>query len=174
MNKDVIRYGLLAGSGIVIYFLVFYYLNPKMMLGLGVYYSSSIIAIIAMIMAGWRVRKNNDGLLKYRDALRTVFGVWVVSNAIFWLFYWYLFNLHPELIEIQRELALNGLESMKNTTSQLSGSKYEMAKRQINEENMSVGLKEAAQGWVFSIIFGFLLSLLMALFVRREYKTLSK
>lgn len=170
MSKNIIRYGLMAGSALVIYFMVFYYVEPKLMLGLGVYYSSSIFTIVAMILAGIQVRKSNEGQLKYRDALRVVFGVWVIASAFYWFFYWYMFNLHPDLIDIQREMALEGLERMKETTSQLSGSKYEMAKRQILEEDMSVGLKEAAQGWVFSIIFGFLLSLLVALFVRREYK----
>jgi ABC-type nitrate/sulfonate/bicarbonate transport system permease component len=88
----------------------------------------------------------------FRRSLQSAFLVFVIANAIFYLFYYLLFSVFdPGLVDLQRELlAENPLWQDNNT-----------------EADLSVTIGRVIFSFAYSLIGGFILALLVSAVARK-------
>lgn len=104
IKKLILKYGIPAGVGVIAYFLLFYAISREAMLHYGVWWSSLLINLAAMVLA---VKATST--FDFKEKLRAAFAVFAVSNALFYAFYYILFGvIDTGLVELQyRTLAGN-------------------------------------------------------------------
>ena len=113
------------------------------MLGMGVSWTSLIIVLVALFLAITGHRTENGGSLTFKEGLRTGFMVVVISNLMFYVFFYLLLKIDPELVTIlkQRIDALNQnngmnihweIEDLKSESGKPKGTKV-MLKHLIQE-----------------------------------------
>lgn len=101
-NRIGLKYGLIAGVGVIAYFLLFYSIDKGLMLHFGIWWSSMIIYLLAMIFAA-----RKTGSFEFRAKVQATFTTFLVANAAFYVFYYLLFGIiDPQLTELQREILL--------------------------------------------------------------------
>lgn len=89
-NSKAVRYGLIAGIGTVAYFLLFYFINPRLMFNPWVYWASLGIYLALMWKALLDEKQAANGPLAFKDSLRTAFYIFVIANFCYYLFYYLL------------------------------------------------------------------------------------
>lgn len=154
-QKLAIKYGILAGVGTVAYLLLFYFIDPRIMLRAGVIWSTLIIFLIFMYRATVRAREEAE-YFPLQAALRPAFTVYVLATLIYNAFYYILFTwIDPDLIQVQYELMLES-PLLQDQVKDLS------------PEDFRVTLGNVALAAGRSIMGGFILSLIMAALLRRD------
>lgn len=134
-------YGAGAGLAAILYYLIFYAISPSAMLHWGVNLSSLIFYIVAMYIAVWKA-----GHTDFRLSLREAFTVFIVANGLFAIFYYFLFkHFDPKLVDLQYE--------MMNQSGWTQG--------KIKREDVAVTANGAFFNYAFSLIGGFILSLIV-------------
>ncbi len=111
-NNIGIKYGIFAGVGLVLYFLLFYYIDKNVMMGMSVNYSSILIILAAAFFAVYLHRQSNGGTIEFKEALKTGFIVVVISNLIYWVFFYVLVKTDPELVTIFKQQGIDFYKSM--------------------------------------------------------------
>lgn len=160
MFEKSLRYGLIAGIGTVAYLLLFYFISPRLMLSSWVMWGSMIIFIAAMVVACLQERAQMDRRYTFRSALRSAFLVYVIASAIYYLFYFLLFNvIDPDLVELQRALILENLEHYGNV---LGEDNVEEMIRRYQEEDLQVTFGNTVLDFAWGLIGGFIISLVVA------------
>ncbi len=149
MKQTAVKYGIITGIATVLYLFFFYTLDRSNATNTWVSFSTLIITVIGMVAANVAERKK-VGSLERSEALKIAFSVAVVSGLFFYTFLYLLFNfIDPELAQIVVE---------KNPAQDLeaSGQPFEM----------TVG--KVFFGYAFSLVYGFLLALMVANFVKKR------
>ncbi len=148
-----IRYGVLAGVSVILYMLVFYFYDVKVMLGPSVFWSTTLLFIVGMFFAAREERKVRE-FMTFREILPVAFVTYLIANLFFYDFLYILFNfVDPTLPELQRQVSMEAIQD--------SGfSEYvEEAMEEIEKMPAEFTLGQAIFDYVRSAIFGFLLSL---------------
>ena len=166
MNNNSVRWGILAGIGIVILDLLLYLVDPKTLLGFPSYLEW-IIYLIAMYKAGMDARHENGGYLSWGEALKPTFLTFVVASLIYTLFMWLLFNvIDTGMADVQREVAMEGIEKF---GSMMGEEAVEEMVDAIDEGDFGMSLKNTILQYAFRLITpGFLFAAIMSLVVRRN------
>ncbi len=157
-----IKYGIIAGVGTILYMLLFYFIDQRMMLGPWVYRSTLLIYVIMMFMAVFAARKSGDGLIDIKEAIRIAFQTFIVANVLFYVFYYLLFNMFdPELVTLQKEMMMEFQEEYKD---------LEMAEqlKDMTEADLAFTLGKAIFSFAKDAITGFIFSLLIAGIARNK------
>lgn len=102
--KPFVTYGLTAGIATIALFLLFYLIAPSLMLHPAAWWGSLLIYLVAMWVAGRKVRLQSAQPLSFRRAMQHVFPVFVIANALFYAFWYVLLRTDESLIELQFEL----------------------------------------------------------------------
>lgn len=146
-HRQGIINGITAGILTVGYFLLFYFIDRAFLLNPWVWWGSLIIYLVFM----FRVVQQLD-TTAFRQSLQAAFLVFVIANAIFYLFYYLLFSVFdPGLVDLQRELlAENPLWQDGNT-----------------EPDLSVTIGRVIFSFAYSLIGGFILALLVSAVARK-------
>lgn len=165
MQNNRLKYGLIAGTGTVLYLLAFYGVSPRLMLSSWVMWGSLVIYLACMTLACRRERSATTGGYPFQSALKTAFTVFVIANVIYYVFYYVLFNvIDPGLADLQRELVL---ENMDRYAGMLGEENAEELMRRYEEEDFRVTLSNTALGFAQSLIGGFILALIVAGVMKR-------
>ncbi len=94
----------MAGVGVVAYFLLFYFVDRPLFFSPWVWWSSLLLYLWAMI----RVAQPEEDQPDLRRGLSRAFTVYVIANAIYFLFYYLLLvEVDPAMLDLQRELVIN-------------------------------------------------------------------
>lgn len=166
MNANILKHGLYAGAGTIAYLLLFYFIDPKMMLSPWVSWSSLIIYIVAMVKAAMVERDASGGAFPFREALRPAFGTYVVASLVYVAFNYVLYNyVDTNLVEIQREMMI---EQSKVLAEKLGREDMLEQMENISADDLRVGFRNSAVGFMWSLMGGFFLSAVIALFIKRE------
>lgn len=166
MNANILKYGLLAGAGTIAYLLLFYFIDPRLMLSPWVSWSSLIIYIVAMVKAAMVERDASGGAFPFREALRPAFGAYVVASLVYVAFNYVLYNyVDTHLVEIQREVMV---EQSKALAEKLGREDMLEQMENISVDDLRVGFRNSTVGFLWSLIGGFFLSAIIALFIKRE------
>lgn len=137
-NRIGLRYGILAGVGVIAYFLLFYAISKPLMLHFGVWWSSLIIYMVAMLLAIRKIQSTD-----LRQNIQAGFTTFLAANLLFYLFYYLLFTkLDPQLVDLQKSLLLEN-----------SQTGQELAK-----QDLSVTAKGTLFAYLRSLIGGFIMA----------------
>jgi len=157
-----IRYGILAGISVILYMLVFYWYDVKVMLGPSVFWSTTLLFIVGMFFAAREERKVRE-FMTFREVLPVAFVTYLVANLFFYDFLYILFNfVDSSLPELQRQVSLEAIQESGFTEY------VEEAIEEIEKMPAEFTLGQAFFDYVRSAIFGFLLSLIIAGLVRNK------
>ena len=126
--------------------------------------------IIILIVAGLRLRKSNDNLLPFKDALKFVFVAYIIIALTEAVGNYVLYNfldheLTAKVFEISKEKALKMMQKFGASDQQIDDSMKKM-----DSEARQTTFKTVFLGLGFAIIFNFVKSLLIALVIRKEEK----
>jgi hypothetical protein len=146
-HRQGIINGILAGVLTVGYFLLFYFIDRALLLNPWVWWGSLTLFLLFM----FRVVRQIDSTT-FRLNLQSAFLVFVIANAIFYLFYYLLFSVFDTgLVDLQREmLSENPLWQGGNT-----------------EIDLSVTIGRVIFSFAYSLIGGFILALLVSAVSRK-------
>jgi len=159
MNGSL-KYGLLAGGVTILYLLVFYFIDPRIMLSSWVLWSSMVIYVTFMVLACRRRQVERDGKIDFKEALQSAFLVFVVANVAYYLFYYLMFSVFdPGLAAIQREIMLENLE---NLGSVLDEQQREEMLRNLQEQDLDVRPFDLLLSFGQGLIGGFIIALVIA------------
>ncbi len=166
LSNKAVRYGLIAGIGVIAYFLLFYFISPRLMFNPWVYWASLGIYLALMWKALQDEREEAEGPLLFRDGLRTAFLIFVIANFCYYLFYYILFGLaDPGLIELQKTVML---ESLGQASNLLPAEQQEEMRRSLESGGLDITPGRVFFTFVRSLIGGFILSAGMAVVVGRQ------
>ena len=133
----------------MLYLFVFHQIDAKFVLNPFVVFGQIFISILAMIRAVRAIRLANGDKISKQDALKYAFLVFVVSQLLFWLFVYVLFNfMDPGIIEIQRKMMVD-------------------AGIKAGKQDLTMTLGMIFKRWAFMLIPGFLLSLMVSNFMKK-------
>lgn len=105
-RAEGLRWGILAGGLIVTAFAAAYFMNREWVLSRGLWLGTGLIYLLAM----WRAQSTVDSE-DLKDLIRPGFLVFVVANALFYLYYHLLFaSFDPDLVKLQAQLLEAGGE----------------------------------------------------------------
>jgi len=147
-NQLGIINGLAAGILTVGCFLLLYFIDRPWILQAGLWWGSLIIYLTFMFRAARRVRGES-----FRSIVQVAFLVFITANAIFYVFYYLLFSVFdPGLVDLQREILAD----------------HPMWQGDNSDPDLSVTLSRTLFSFVYSLIGGFILALLVSAVVRRK------
>lgn len=166
MNNNIaLKYGLIAGVGVVAYFLLFYMNNVKLFFNPVVAWSSLIIYIAGMVKACVDQRKMQADF-PFKDALRTAFLTFTITSVTYYAFNYLLYNVFdPELVEVQKEILVAQMGKMAGRF-QFSDLKDQIEEFSKKDFRITIGNSLMALGQ--SLIGGFVLSLIVAAMTRNK------
>jgi len=169
LENPAIKNGIIAGISSVVLILLMYLINAKMVFNL-----ASIVATVLFIVFMIRSVKAEKEVMDtfaFSDALKPGFLTFVVANLIYMIFYYVLLNfIAPELITMQKEIALEMLEKMSGF---LGEEATEAAIDEFQARDFEFGLTTAIWSFAWGLIFpGFIIASIIAL-VFKESKAIN-
>ena len=168
MNRQkTLVYGLIAGSATIGYFLLFYFIQPRLFFSLSVQWASLLIFIGFMVLAVRNGRRlAGEGQYPWQLGLRAAFTVYVLAAMMYHLFYFLLYNYGaPELASIQEEVLMENLTRYKDVVGERNA---ENLQRDIRQTGIALTPGTALMALARSIIGGFVLSLIIGYLMRKE------
>ena len=126
--------------------------------------------IVILIITGINMRKANNNVLTFKDALKFAFVAYVVVAVMealgtYVLYNWIDHDLTAKSFEIGKEKAIKMMEKFGASEQQIEETKIKMDK-----EGMDTGFKKTFLGLGMVLIWDFCKALLISLIIRREEK----
>lgn len=119
-RQEGLRWGIIAGGIVVALFAGIYFLNRPLVLSRGLWLGSGLIYALAM----WQAQKTVEGS-ELKEFIQPGFLVFVVANALFYLYYYFLFAVFdPELVDLQAELLRESGQDPKSAPELTIGSTF--------------------------------------------------
>lgn len=151
-NRDLI-YGISGGVASVVFSIAMYMVDPKMFVGSMVYWVSTGILILFVILTMLHSKSGERELADFKGLLRSGFVVYIVGNLLCYIFLFVMFNyVDPDLQEIQRAQTVEFITKFKGGD--------ETSEEIINALNYDYSM--TIGGTIFSyfqgLIFGFLVA----------------
>lgn len=162
-GKYALNFGVVLGAISVVFALMLYSLDMHYQGGFAVMGVSIVLTIVFVVIGMMQFKKANDGFMSFGQALKIGVGISLVGGIIGVLFNQVLINfIDPETmtkaIEYQREqLIAAGELSMEQIDASM-----EMGK------SFSTPVMQIAFGLLGSLFFGFILSLVPALILKKS------
>ena len=161
-NKNV-QYGLMAGAGVIAWFLLFYWIDKPLMLSPYVYYASFVLYLWAMYKAMVVICRQEEEP-DFKAVLRSGFVVYLVANLLYYLFYYFIHQQDAHLAELQKEAMREWLPRI------TPRDKLQKALEALESSDFSVKPADALFSYARSAIGGFVLAAGLAWVVLRTVK----
>ena len=163
-NNIALKYGLIAGVGVVAYFLLFYCSDIKLFFNPIIVWGSLVVYIAGMVKACVDQRKM-QAEFPFKDALRTAFFSFAVASVVYYVFNYLLYNVFDaELAEVQKEILV---EQMGKMATRLQFSDVEDQIKEFSKSDFRVTIGNSFLALGQSLIGGFILSLAVSAVMRR-------
>ena len=164
LKSNIITYGIILGSISVVFQLMLYLLDMH-------YKNDSTAGIVALLITSGVLvysfivfKKNNEGYMTLSEALKIGLGVSLISAIIGIIYTQLLVNvLDPDTMQKSLELSI---DNMRAQNPEIPQEALETA-RSI-QEKMSSPLIFSAVQIIFSLFFGFIISLIGGLIVKKS------
>ena len=164
LKSNIITYGIILGSISVVFQLMLFFLDMH-------YKNDSTAGIVALLITSGVIvysfivfKKNNEGFMTLSEALKIGLGVSLVSAIIGIIYTQLLVNvLDPDTMQKSLELSI---DNMRAQNPEIPQEALETA-RSI-QEKMSSPLIFTAVQIIFSLFFGFIISLIGGLIVKKS------
>lgn len=122
--------------------------------------------MVILIIYGFQLRKRNGGLLPFRDALKYSFMSYVIVAILVAIGTYILFNLvDKDLTQKSFDISL---EKIKTTFAGMGMKEEELEKAMGKKEAQKTDFPTIFLGTGFSLIWDFVVSLIVAVIIRRE------
>jgi hypothetical protein len=165
-NDLITKYGTLTGLALVAVFLGAYFMDPLLMLGQGLYWSSMVLTLGGMSWACVEDRKlKGSEDYPFKDALRVAFGVFALSSLIYHVFDLTMFVVvNPDLAEMQLTATLESIEKL----TPYFGEEWAEQTTKMLEDNPPVpSMSSSFFDYTFGLIGGFFWAAIISLIVKR-------
>jgi hypothetical protein len=165
-SNVLLQYGLFSAvAGILAYLLL--YIGGTSIMTSPVAFVTNLIPIAFAVLACLAVRKKNGGFLEFSEALKTSFGIFVISGFAVTVFSYVLLNyIDPDFKIAMQQAAMELTEGMLKkfgaSQDQIDKAMDEASKK----DNFSIS--SVMLGFAFSCILWFLFSLIISLIVRKK------
>lgn len=164
LKSNIITYGIILGSISVVFQLMLFFLDMH-------YKNDSTAGIVALLITSGVLvysfivfKKNNEGYMTLSEALKIGLGVSLISAIIGIIYTQLLVNvLDPDTMQKSLELSI---DNMRAQNPEIPQEALETA-RSI-QEKMSSPLIFSAVQIIFSLFFGFIISLIGGLIVKKS------
>lgn len=164
LKSNIITYGIILGSISVVFQLMLFFLDMH-------YKNDSTAGIVALLITSGVLvysfivfKKNNEGFMTLSEALKIGLGVSLISAIIGIIYTQLLVNvLDPDTMQKSLELSI---DNMRAQNPEIPQEALETA-RSI-QEKMSSPLIFSAVQIIFSLFFGFIISLIGGLIVKKS------
>jgi hypothetical protein len=158
MKQNIVINGTMAGIAVIGFYLLFYFFKTDGLFNIGVYISSLLIYAFFMYRAA-----RNSTEQDFKVFLRTAFAVFLMANALYYVFDFILFKkIDLSLAERQKEIAVELFK--KNTAiEQLPETIKNIEESDIHTPYFLLKL------WARGAIGGFGLAVLIAYLVKRQF-----
>ncbi len=164
-----LRYGIAAGIATVCFFLSFYFIQKELIFNTSVYYSSLIITLVCMWLAGIRLQLQKN--LDFSSLLPQLFLVFILSEICYFTWYYVMVNhIDPSLLDFQKKQMLQSFQDLKSHTNDIkeiqswNDSIQSLEKNGLTSISISSVLLQMGRG----IIGGFVLSYLLTFVLNRK------
>lgn len=163
MNTSKTIYaGIGAGLATILLFYGLYRYDSEVMLSMTTYWSSMVFYVIGIAAAMLRIKSIQAGVLPFRQALQVGFFTFLIANAIFFLFYFWLFTKDQSLIAIQYEQ----MNDFAKTLPKDSWGREQMAQTKL--EDLKITFGDTVFRYARGAIGGFFISAALAALIKQE------
>lgn len=110
MRNTGVRYGLLGGVAVVFYFAILYFIKKELFLNPWLYWASMAIYVLFLWLAAKEDCARRGTNRDFREILRTPFIVFLLTNLLFWLFWYTLHLADTDLLRMEAAMQLDFLK----------------------------------------------------------------
>ena len=166
MKNIAIKYGVIGGITGIILMLILWFVNAKFFLSYH-YYLGAVVIIYFMYKSAAEVKKANGGYITFGEVFKPLFITFVFGTLIFALFQFLMFNfIDTGLIDLQKEMAQEAIEKL---SQYLDNEEFtEKMQEAIDEQNFDMSFFKVMSSWVFSLIWGAVISLIMSAVMKKN------
>ena len=93
MQNQGVKYGILGGTGIILYMLLFFIIDERIMLSPWVFWGGMIVYITAMFAAIFASKKARGGEITAKEGMKEAFTCFLIANLCFYTFYKLLYSV---------------------------------------------------------------------------------
>jgi hypothetical protein len=158
-RKISLKYGLIAGGSVVLYFLLFYFLDKESMLKMWVSGSSLFLYVIFMAKSVSDQRGLQEDIISFREAISVAFLTFIIANAVYYVFYYFIMKSDPELVEMLRQASIEFYQQFLADRNPVEVEK--------SFEGFEVDVSSVLLSFARGAIGGFILSIIIAGAMRR-------
>ncbi|UMB54853.1 DUF4199 domain-containing protein [Lutibacter sp. A64] len=162
-TQVMLNYGLILGVVSVILSVAIYAMGKIYDQGFGVMVASFVIMAVVIFMGLKNYKNGNNNILSLSDALKIGLGITLIGAIISVIYNQIFINfIEPDFIENMMKV---GQEKMLEQNPNMTDEQLEVAIGM--QEKMSSPLIGAAMGIIGSLFFGFIISLIEGLILKR-------
>jgi Protein of unknown function (DUF4199) len=167
-SNPILQYGLLSALLGIVMFLALYLGGTKLFTS-PIAYVGYLIPIVFAVLACIKQKKQQAGYLKFGEALKASFGVFVITSLVTTLFTYILLNyIDTEFAASMKEYSMEVTENMMKKFG-ASQEQIDQAVQKASEKDQ-FSLSSQLLGFALGCIFWFVISLIISLIVRKENK----
>lgn len=164
LKPIILQYGILLGIISVVFGLMIYFLDMHYTQEPSVGVVSILIFITVITIGQYNFKKENQGYLSLSEALKLGMGIALISGIISISYQLLLVNvIDPNTTDKMMEIARNKLIDDQPELSQEQVDQFVDMQRSFTTPGMTI-----AFGLIFSLFFGFIISLISGLILKRN------
>lgn len=164
LKSHMLQYGILLGGISVVFALMLFFLDMHYTQESAVNWINWGITIVVLVLGIYSYRNSNDGFLTLSEALKLGLGISVISALIAIAYTFVLTNfLDPDTIEKTIEVSQN---KMLDQNPEMTQEQIDAAK-EMQLKFSSIGMISTVI-LIFSLFFGFIVSLITGLILKRN------
>lgn len=160
-------HGVLLAGVIVVLGLLMYFLSKPIFLNPTLrFFLSLIIPITFMSRAALEERKSLGGYISFSEALQPAYICLIIGVVAFSIFQYAIMNLDFELLEIQRDIAVESIQALKGFAN-LSDENVATFE-EMTPEDLKPNFQAFMLGLAKNFILGFIIAAIIAAIVKRK------
>ncbi len=168
--NEGIKFGLICGLSAVLIMFGSWTLGIKTYINVQFYSTFIPYMIVILLIGGFQLRKQNNELLTFADALKFNFLSYVIAAVIVAISTYILYNIIDKgLTQQSAEIALEKSRAIMEKMGS-SEEDIEKALKSSKESMQDTGFKKILLGTGLGLIWDFVKSLLLSLVIRKEEK----
>lgn len=163
-NSFALRYGLILGLNSVVFGLMIYFLEMHYQNNTKIGIVSLLISSVVIILGLLAFRKANQGFISLSQALKTGLGIALVSGIISVLYQIILVTvIDPDTIQKTIDFQIDKIKMEQPELPAQTLNQIESMQKKLTSPAIM-----AAIGIIFSLFFGFIISLIAGLIVKKS------
>ena len=160
------QYGLLAALASILVFVILY-LGGTSFFGSPIAFISYAVPIGFAVFACIKAKKENEGFLSFKSALKICFGIFVMCAFATSLLSYILFNfIDPGFKDSMLQLTIENTQKMMAKFGASQDTIDKAVQGMLSKDMFSIG--SIAQSFVFGCIFWFVIALIVAAIMKKN------